>query len=152
MQKKKPGLHVWLLLIGCALPILLVLTVPLRGQLAVSDAENRSLAQFPAFTLQGFVSGDFQQQLEEALGDQYPFGEEIKGANKVTLNLGEEAIEELALSPERRDIIDALTDYVKRPQVGAGGMVYVKYNADGSFKSSVDKFYSQADLKAFAAF
>lgn len=79
MQKKKPGLHVWLLLIGCALPILLVLTVPLRGQLAVSDAENRSLAQFPAFTLQGFVSGEFQQQLEEALGDQYPFGEEIKG-------------------------------------------------------------------------
>ena len=49
-----------------------------------------------------------------------------------------------------RKQLDALTDFVKRPQVGAGGMVYIKYNADGSFKSSVDKFYSQEDLKAVA--
>lgn len=49
-----------------------------------------------------------------------------------------------------RKQLDALTDFVKRPQVGAGGMVYVKYNADGSFKSSVDKFYTQDDLKAVA--
>ena len=49
-----------------------------------------------------------------------------------------------------RKQLDALTEFVKRPQVGAGGMVYVKYNADGSFKSSVDKFYSQDDLKAVA--
>ncbi len=49
-----------------------------------------------------------------------------------------------------RKQLDALTDFVKRPQVGAGGMVYIKYNADGSFKSSVDKFYGQDDLKAIA--
>lgn len=49
-----------------------------------------------------------------------------------------------------RKQLDALTDFVKRPQVGAGGMVYVKYNADGSFKSSVDKFYTQDDLKSVA--
>ena len=49
-----------------------------------------------------------------------------------------------------RKQLDALTDFVKRPQVGAGGMVYIKYNADGTFKSSVDKFYTQDDLKAFA--
>jgi aspartyl-tRNA synthetase len=49
-----------------------------------------------------------------------------------------------------RKQLDALTDFVKRPQVGAGGMVYIKYNTDGSFKSSVDKFYSQDDLKAIA--
>ncbi|MBO4307633.1 MAG: aspartate--tRNA ligase [Bacteroidales bacterium] len=49
-----------------------------------------------------------------------------------------------------RKQLDALTDFVKRPQVGAGGMVYIKYNADGSFKSSVDKFYTQDDLKAIA--
>ena len=49
-----------------------------------------------------------------------------------------------------RKQLDALTDFVKRPQVGAGGMVYVKYNADCSFKSSVDKFYTQDDLKAVA--
>ncbi len=49
-----------------------------------------------------------------------------------------------------RKQLDALTDFVKRPQVGAGGMVYVKCNTDGTFKSSVDKFYSQDDLRAFA--
>jgi aspartyl-tRNA synthetase len=49
-----------------------------------------------------------------------------------------------------RKQLDKLTDFVKRPQVGAKGLVYVKYNEDGSFKSSVDKFYSQEDLKKWA--
>lgn len=49
-----------------------------------------------------------------------------------------------------RKQLDELTDYVKRPQIGAKGLVYVKYNTDGSLKSSVDKFYSQEDLKAWA--
>jgi aspartyl-tRNA synthetase len=49
-----------------------------------------------------------------------------------------------------RKEIDALIDWVKRPQVGALGMVYVKCEEDGSFKSSVDKFYDQEDLKKWA--
>jgi aspartyl-tRNA synthetase len=49
-----------------------------------------------------------------------------------------------------RKEIDALIDWVKRPQVGAKGMVYVRYNEDGSLKSSVDKFYNEDDLKAWA--
>jgi aspartyl-tRNA synthetase len=49
-----------------------------------------------------------------------------------------------------RKEIDALIDWVKRPQVGASGMVYVKCEEDGSFKSSVDKFYDQEDLKRWA--
>ncbi|MBR1770079.1 MAG: aspartate--tRNA ligase [Bacteroidales bacterium] len=49
-----------------------------------------------------------------------------------------------------RKQLDALTDFVKRPQVGANGLVYIKYNSDGTFKSSVDKFFSQEDLKAIA--
>jgi aspartyl-tRNA synthetase len=49
-----------------------------------------------------------------------------------------------------RKKIDELTNFVKRPQIGAKGLVYVKYNKDGSFKSSVDKFYSQEDLKEWA--
>ncbi|MGS2764071.1 aspartate--tRNA ligase [Sinomicrobium sp. M5D2P9] len=49
-----------------------------------------------------------------------------------------------------RKQIDALIDWVKRPQIGANGLVWVKYNADGSFKSSVDKFYSEADLLQWA--
>ena len=50
-----------------------------------------------------------------------------------------------------RKEIDALIEWVKRPQVGAQGMVYVKCNEDGSYKSSVDKFYDKADLKNWAA-
>ena len=49
-----------------------------------------------------------------------------------------------------RKEIDALIDWVKRPQVGASGMVYVKCNEDGTYKSSVDKFYDQEDLTNWA--
>lgn len=49
-----------------------------------------------------------------------------------------------------RKQIDELTDFVKRPQIGATGLVYIRCEADGIFKSSVDKFYSQDDLKAIA--
>jgi aspartyl-tRNA synthetase len=49
-----------------------------------------------------------------------------------------------------RKQLDELTEWLKRPQIGASGLVYIKYNTDGTFKSSVDKFYSQEDLKAIA--
>jgi aspartyl-tRNA synthetase len=49
-----------------------------------------------------------------------------------------------------RKQLDGLTDFVKRPQIGAKGLVYLKYEADGKFKSSVDKFYSQDKLKTWA--
>ncbi|HEU5290128.1 MAG TPA: aspartate--tRNA ligase [Cyclobacteriaceae bacterium] len=49
-----------------------------------------------------------------------------------------------------RKQLDELTDYVKRPQVGAKGLVYAQYRADGSLKSSVDKFYTADDLKKWA--
>ena len=49
-----------------------------------------------------------------------------------------------------RKEIDALIDWVKRPQIGAKGLVYVKCNADGSFKSSADKFFTHDDLAAWA--
>ena len=49
-----------------------------------------------------------------------------------------------------RKQIDALTDFVKRPQIGAKGLVYARVEADGSLKSSVDKFYSQETLQKLA--
>ena len=52
-------------------------------------------------------------------------------------------------SYSRKDI-DKLTDWVKRPQVGALGMVYARCNDDGTYKSSVDKFYDQEDIKRWA--
>ncbi len=50
-----------------------------------------------------------------------------------------------------RKQIDELTEFVKKPQIGAKGMVYVRYNADGSVKSSVDKFYSEEFLREAGA-
>ena len=49
-----------------------------------------------------------------------------------------------------RKEIDSLIDWIKRPQIGASGMIYVKCNDDGTFKSSVDKFYNQDDLGNWA--
>ncbi len=50
-----------------------------------------------------------------------------------------------------RKQLDELTDFVKRPQIGAKGLVYIRYEADGSLKSSIDKFYTPDDLKSIAA-
>ena len=49
----------------------------------------------------------------------------------------------------RKDL-DKLTEWVKRPQIGARGLVYIKYNEDGSFKSSIDKFFNQNQLSEWA--
>jgi len=50
-----------------------------------------------------------------------------------------------------RKQLDELTDFVKRPQIGANGLVYIKFNLDGTVKSSVDKFFNEDDLKAIGA-
>ena len=50
-----------------------------------------------------------------------------------------------------RKQLDELTNWVKRPQIGAKGLVYVKYNTDGTIKSSVDKFYTADDLEQWAS-
>jgi len=49
-----------------------------------------------------------------------------------------------------RKRIDELTDFVKRPQIGAKGLVYIRCEADGTFKSSIDKYYTNEDLKQIA--
>jgi aspartyl-tRNA synthetase len=61
----------------------------------------------------------------------------------------------LAINAEQASIytrkqLDALTDWVKRPQIGATGLVYLRCNEDGTFKSSVDKFYSEEELAKWA--
>lgn len=110
--------------------------------------------------------GDFpQMDYAEAMsryGSDKPdirFGMEFVELNEVAQNKGFNVFDQAELvlgicakgcAEYTRKQLDALTNFVKRPQVGAKGMVYVKCNADGSFKSSVDKFYSQDDLKAWA--
>ena len=76
----------------------------------------------------------------------------ITGAN---FNVFEEAETVLAIavpgsSEYTRKQTDELTEWVKRPQIGMKGLVFIKYNTDGSFKSSVDKFYSPEKLSAIA--
>lgn len=87
------------------------------------------------------------------------FGMEFVNLNDITQNKGFNVFDQAELvvgicakgcAEYTRKQLDALTDFVRRPQIGAKGMVYMKYNADGTFKSSVDKFYSQEDLKAWA--
>ena len=50
-----------------------------------------------------------------------------------------------------RKQLDELTDFIKRPQIGATGLIYLRHGADGSLKSSVDKFYSEEELKKWSA-
>jgi aspartyl-tRNA synthetase len=53
-------------------------------------------------------------------------------------------------APYTRKQIDELTEWIKRPQIGAKGLIYFRYNEDGSIKSSVDKFYDEATLRQWA--
>lgn len=87
------------------------------------------------------------------------FGMQFVELNELTQNKGFSIFDQSELvlgicannaAEYSRKQLDALTDFVRKPQIGATGLVYVKCNADGSFKSSVDKFYSQEDLQAWA--
>jgi aspartyl-tRNA synthetase len=79
-------------------------------------------------------------------------GELINGANFGVFDNAETvlAIAVPGAADYTRKQLDELTDWVKRPQVGMQGMVYIKCNADGTYKSSVDKFYTEEKLKAIA--
>ncbi|WP_026914699.1 aspartate--tRNA ligase [Christiangramia portivictoriae] len=87
------------------------------------------------------------------------FGMEFAELDDVTKNKGFNVFDQQELvvgiavpgaASFTRKEIDKLISWVKRPQIGATGLVWAKYNEDGSLKSSVDKFYSQEDLKAWA--
>ncbi|HLV42563.1 MAG TPA: aspartate--tRNA ligase [Brumimicrobium sp.] len=110
--------------------------------------------------------GDFPRmtyaEAMERYGSDKPdirFGMEFKEMNAVAQNKGFKIFDdaEMVLGIVAEDCaiytrkqLDALTKWVQRPQVGAKGLVYAKYNDDGTFKSSVDKFYSQEDLEEWA--
>jgi aspartyl-tRNA synthetase len=88
-------------------------------------------------------------------GGEIPaIGELIKGAGFGVFDSAETvlAIAIPGAADYTRKQIDELTDWVKRPQIGMQGMVNIKYNADGTLKSSVDKFYNEDRLKAIATF
>lgn len=76
----------------------------------------------------------------------------VKGKNFKVFDEAEAvlAISVKGASSWTRKQLDELTDWVKRPQIGAGGLIYLRYNGDGSLKSSVDKFYNEEELKRWA--
>jgi aspartyl-tRNA synthetase len=74
-------------------------------------------------------------------------GKEFKVFNDAELVVG---ICATGAAEYTRKELDELTEFVKRPQIGATGLVYARYNTDGTIKSSVDKFYSEEELKKWA--
>jgi len=87
------------------------------------------------------------------------FGMEFVEMNEFTQNKGFKVFDDAELvlgicakgaGEYSRKQLDALTDFVKRPQIGAQGLIYCKVNEDGSFKSSVDKFFDQEKLAGWA--
>ena len=102
------------------------------------------------------------QEAMERFGSDKPdtrFAMEFIDMNEVSKNKGfaifDNAEQVLAINAKgcseySRKEIDKLTDWVRRPQIGCKGLVYLKCNQDGTYKSSVDKFYSQEDLDCWA--
>ncbi|QNL21718.1 aspartate--tRNA ligase [Hyphobacterium sp. CCMP332] len=117
------------------------------------DIKNIELPEFKRMT--------FAEAMEK-YGNDKPdlrFGMEINKLSEVAKGKGFKVFDDaevvLAINVEgaaeySRKQLDALTDWVKRPQIGAGGLIYVKCNSDGTFKSSVDKFFDQDELKKWA--
>ena len=114
---------------------------------------NVDLKDFPRMT--------FDEAMRD-YGNDKPdirFDMKLKNINAVAQNKGFKVFDDaelvLAINAKgcagyTRKQLDKLTDWVKRPQIGAKGMIYVKCNEDGSYKSSVDKFFGQEDLAAWA--
>lgn len=116
--------------------------------------------------MKGIELGDFpRMQYDDALrlyGSDKPdlrFGMPLVELNDVAQNQGFSVFDSAELvvginvpgqSELTRKQLDGLVDWVKRPQIGAKGLVYVKCNADGTYKSTVDKFFDQDALAAWA--
>jgi len=117
-------------------------------------------------TLKGIELPEFpRMSYDEAItrfGSDKPdlrFGMEFTELNDVAQNKGFKVFDSVELivgivaegcAEYSRKQVDELTKWMQRPQIGAKGLVYVKYHEDGTFKSSVDKFFSAEDLKAWA--
>jgi aspartyl-tRNA synthetase len=78
----------------------------------------------------------------------------VKGKNFKVMDDSEKVLAIVAkgCSEYTRKQLDELTDWVKRPQIGMGGLAYIKCNTDGTYKSSIEKFYTVEETKAIADF
>ncbi len=108
---------------------------------------------FPVITYQDAMQKYGSDKPDIRFGMTFNYLDEIakgKGFNVFDSSESIIAINASGCSDYSRKKLDALTDWVKRPQIGAKGLIYVKCNEDGSFKSSVDKFFDQKELGLWA--
>ncbi|HET8839761.1 MAG TPA: aspartate--tRNA ligase [Flavobacteriaceae bacterium] len=115
----------------------------------LKEINNVEIEQFPRITYDQAMKCYGSDKPDIRFGME--FGELNEVAKQKDFKIFNEAELVVGIAVPRganytRKEIDQLIDWVKRPQIGAKGMVYVKYNEDGSFKSSVDKFYDETDF------
>jgi len=96
----------------------------------------------------------FEVKIQNAKVKNTVYAEVLKGVDFKVFNEAESilAIAIPGCSEYTRKQLDELTEWVKRPQIGMTGVVYIKCNTDGTYKSSVDKFFTENKLKDFATF
>ena len=109
-----------------------------------------------------FTQIDCEMAFVEKYGSDKPdirFGMEFVDITSIAKGKGFSIFDEseaiIAINAEQcavytRKQLDTLTDWVRRPQIGAKGLIYLRVNEDGTFKSSVDKFYSEEELEKWA--
>ena len=119
----------------------------------LKEIKGVEVAQFPRMTYEEAI---------KTYGNDKPdirFGMKFGELTDLTQNKGFSIFDNAELvvgiaapgcSEYTRKQIDELTEFVKRPQVGASGLIYVRYNMDGTLKSSVDKFFTEDQLKLWA--
>ncbi len=119
----------------------------------LKEIKGVEVAQFPRMTY---------EEAMKTYGNDKPdirFGMKFGELTDLTQNKGFSLFDNAELvvgiavpgcSEYTRKQIDELTDFMKRPQVGASGLIYVRYNTDGTLKSSVDKFFTEDQLQVWA--
>lgn len=117
----------------------------------LKELKNLSFDNFPRMTYAEAMKKYGNDKPDIRFGMEFiEFNEELQNSG---FKVFDEAELVVGINVEKcavytRKQLDELIDWVKRPQIGASGLVYIRYNEDGSIKSSVDKFYSEEKLKA----
>ncbi|MDA8937521.1 aspartate--tRNA ligase [Flavobacteriaceae bacterium] len=119
----------------------------------LKSIKNVEVAQFPRMTYEQAMSKYGCDKPDIRFGMEFGYLNEVSQNKEFNVFNSAEMVVGISV-PKGNDFtrkeIDNYTNWVKRPQIGAKGLVYVRCNEDGSYKSSVDKFYDQEDLSNWA--
>ena len=119
----------------------------------LKSIKNVEVAQFPRMTYEQAMSKYGCDKPDIRFGMEFGYLNEVSQNKEFNVFNSAEMVVGISV-PKGNDFtrkeIDNYTNWIKRPQIGAKGLVYVRCNEDGSYKSSVDKFYDQEDLSNWA--